>query len=297
MMKSVSLLIFLWSARTVQSFVVAKCNWLNRIAPCFAYYDEQSPSDYSDVLDDKGLEVDTNEEDALIRDALKHEVLLLSSVTNRDEYASKDEQNMLVDLVAQLEALNPTPNPTENLSGEWDLCLSSTQFFPSSPFFQSLRTAAGETNRQVVLNLFAIHDRATTSGWIGRVRQKINENQVVSEVDLAVGGLPVRVKGTVITTASWKAVSNDKFEVQIEHTTVKGSNVPLLNQFLEDLQLEIPMKDIFSTLNGVLPSVPNKIFYLDAVEREGFLVGHLEAGGFDLEGLLEDDMRHSEDSL
>ena len=170
---------------------------------------------------------------------------------------------MLVDLVAQLEALNPTPNPTENLSGEWDLCLSSTQFFPSSPFFQSLRTAAGETNRQVVLNLFAIHDRATTSGWIGRVRQKINENQVVSEVDLAVGVLPgnhVRVKGTVIMTASWKAVSNDKFEVQIEHTTVKGSNVPLLNQFLEDLQLEIPMKDIFSTLNGVLPSVPNKIF-------------------------------------
>ena len=44
---------------------------------------------------------------------------------------------------------------------------------------------------------------------------------------------------------------------------MKGSNVPLLNQFLEDHQLEIPMKDIFSTLNGVLPSVPNKIFYLD----------------------------------
>ena len=34
-----------------------------------------------------------------------------------------------------------------------------------------------------------------------------------------------------------------------------------------------------------------------AVEREGFLVGHLEAGWFDFEGLLEDDMRHSDDSL
>jgi len=97
-----------------------------------------APSDYDadDLQEEKTATVDLNEDDALIRDALKRELLLLSSVTNRGEYASLDEQNMLVDLVSQLEALNPTDRPAANSEGEWDLCLSSTQFFRSSPFFQ-----------------------------------------------------------------------------------------------------------------------------------------------------------------
>lgn len=227
------------------------------------WYDEQSPSDYSDVLDDKQLEVDTREEDALIRDELKRELLLLSSVTNRGEYASKDEQNMLIDLVAQLEAINPTKDPAMNLQGEWDLCLSSTQFFRSSPFFQSLRRIM---DQPMSSNFFDIHDKATTGGRIGRVRQIITENKLTSEVDLEVGvlpGLPFKVKGTVITSADFKAVSSDTFELQVDKTMVKGSNVPVLNQLLEDLNLELPMAQAFTTLTGGLPIVSNKIFYLD----------------------------------
>jgi PAP_fibrillin len=229
----------------------------------FAFYDEQSPSDYSEVLESKSLEVDTKEADALIRDELKRELLLLSSVTNRGEYASKDEQNMLIDLVAQLEAINPTADPARNLQGEWDLCLSSTQFFRTSPFFQSLRRVM---DQPMSANFFDIHDKATTSGRVGRVRQIITENRLISELDLEVGlfpGLPFKVKGTVITTADFKPVGSDTFELQVDKTQVKGSNVPILNQFLEDVKLELPLSQAFTTLTGSLPVVTNKIFYLD----------------------------------
>jgi PAP_fibrillin len=238
----------------------------------FAFYDEQSPSDYDTeqvaLSSEKRLVVDKREEDALIRDALKRELLLLSSVTNRGEYASTDEQNMLIDLVAQLEALNPTPEPASlnSQGGDWDLCLASTQFFRSSPFFQSLRAAAGDSNQSMMQNAFDIHDRATTSGRVGRVRQTITPDKLISSVDLEVGlipGLPIKVKGTVVTTASLSTTGPDSFELKIQKTSVTGSNIPLFNQWLDDLKLEVPMSDIFTSLAGTVPSVPNKIFYLD----------------------------------
>jgi len=230
-----------------------------------AYYDATGPSDYDEVMEEKGLEVDKNEEDAEIRDAIKRELLLLSSVSNRGEYCSVEEQNMCIDLVAQLEALNPSPDPAHNQDGEWDLCLSSTQFFRTSPFFQSIRTAVGDANKATIDTAFDIHDRATTSGRVGRVRQIISKDQLVSEVELEVGmmpGLPVRVKGTVVTTASLKAISSEAFETQIEATSIKSSNIPFVDQWLDDSKFEVPLKDVYSTF-GEVPICPNKIFYLD----------------------------------
>ena len=208
--------------------------------------------------------MDEKEEDALIRDSLKRELLLLSSVTNRGEYASKDEQNILIDLVAQLEALNPTANPASNSEGEWDLCLSSTQFFRSSPFFQSIRIAMGDTNKQMVENGFDLHDRATTSSRVGRVRQAITSDELTSEVELEVGllpGLPIRIKGTVVTTASLKVVSPDTFELQIQNSHVTGSNLPVLNQFLDDPKFDLPIANVYQTLQGSVPVIPVKTFY------------------------------------
>jgi hypothetical protein len=232
-----------------------------------AYYDEQSPSDYdtTQVLPtERTLEVDKCEEDALIRDALKRELLLLSSVTNRGEYAGREEQNMLIDLVAQLEALNPTMDPAANSVGEWDLCLASTQFFRSSPFFQSLRAAVD--NKPMVETAFDIHDRATTSGRIGRVRQIISDSQLISMIDLEVGllpGFPIRLKGTIVSTANLSVTDRDSFETQIQTTSVTSSNVPLLNQLLDDFKFELPMADIYGTLAGKVPVCANKVFYLD----------------------------------
>lgn len=255
-------------AFTGQTFSDQNLNTRQLKLPVLQAFDDGSPSDYdtADLRGERSVAVDDNEEDVLIRDALKRELLLFSSVTNRGEYASSDEQNIIIDLVAQLEALNPTANPASTCEGEWDLCLSSTQFFRSSPFFQSIRVAVGEDNKQVAENFFDIHDRATTASRIGRVRQSITEDQLTSEVELEVGlvpGLPIRVTGNVVTTASLKVVSPETFELQMESTQVKGSNIPFLNQFLDDPSLDIPFSNIYNTIQGQVPVIPMKTFYVD----------------------------------
>jgi hypothetical protein len=242
---------------------------MDRTPALFAFDAGVAPSDYDmeDLQGEKMLKVDEKEEDALIRDALKRELLLLSSVTNRGEYATKDEQNILVDLVAQLEALNPTANPASNCEGEWDLCLSSTQFFRSSPFFQSIRVAMGDDNKAMVENFFDLHDKATTPSRVGRVRQTITSDQLMSEVDLEAGvlALPFRVKGTVVTTASLLVVSPETFELQIQNTHITGSNIPLLNQFLEGSRFDLPVKDAYQAVQGNVPVVTMKTFYGESI--------------------------------
>lgn len=225
------------------------------------YADDSSPSDYDTVdlpPDQREAIVDENEEDALIRDELKRELLLLASVTNRGEYASSDERGIVIDLVTQLEALNPTADPAARCEGEWDLCLSSTQFFRSSPFFLSIRAAAGDENRNVAENFFDLHDKATSGSRVGKVRQSVKSDSLVSEVDLEVGvpGLPMKMKGTVITSASLKVTSSDKWELKVQNTKVSGSNIPLLNQLMEDqLQVELPVGDFYNTVQGDIPTI------------------------------------------
>lgn len=64
-----------------------------------------SPSDY-DPQDlppvEKSVSVSYSDEDEAIRDALKRELLLLASVTNRGEYASSEERDLVIDIVTQL---------------------------------------------------------------------------------------------------------------------------------------------------------------------------------------------------
>lgn len=235
----------------------------HRLSPVIVrdYVEDSGPSDYdsSDLLpEQKEVTVDEKEEDALIRDALKRELLLLASVTNRGEYASSDERDIVIDLVAQLEALNPTAEPASNCEGEWDLCVSSTQSFRSSPFFQAIRVTLGD--RSMADNAFDLHDRATSMSRVGRVRQTVTPTQLVSEVDLEVGvmpGIPIKIKGTVVTSASLSVVSDQKWELQVQKTKVKGSNIPIFNQILEEnLQVELPVDDFYSTVQGSVPIIP-----------------------------------------
>jgi hypothetical protein len=230
-----------------------------------------APSDYDsgDLSDpEKTVAVDMDEDDSFIRDTLKRELLLLAAVTDRGEYASPEERDIIIDLVTQLEALNPTPDPASmaNCEGEWDLCMSSTQFFRSSPFFQTIRAAMGDDNKSMAETGFDIHDRATTASRVGRVRQTISPGKLISEVDLEVGvlpGFPVRVKGDVITSASLEVVGAETWETKIESTKVKGSNVPFLNQYLDSPTFELPVGTFYNTVLQKVPVVQLKTFYVD----------------------------------
>jgi hypothetical protein len=238
-------------------------------------FSDDAPSDYdvTDVVGEKHVEVDTNEDDGVIRDELKRELLLLASTTNRGEYATPDEQNVFVDLVTQLEALNPTADPAHNCQGEWNLVLSSTQLFRSSPFFQSIRVALGDIidgGKSIAENGFDLHDRATTAGRIGKVKQIVSSTELISEVDLEAGmtpGMPLRLKGTVVTTAALNIVSDELWELKIEKTQVKGSNIPFVNELLEGPELSLPVASLYSAINGDVPTIPMKTFYVDEAIR------------------------------
>jgi hypothetical protein len=243
----------------------SKCSALNSYSPA----DDVGPSDYdSDTLLDplvKNLCVDTNEEDESIREELKRELLLLSSVSDRGLFLSKEEKDIVVDIVTQLEALNPTGNPAKKCYGEWDLVLTSTQAFRSSPFFQAIRTVLGDKNSAD--NAFMLHEAATSIGKVGRVRQLISKDgSFISEVDLKVGvmpGMPVSVSGTVVTKAIFEVVGSQQWDVSIQSTQVKKSNIPFLDQLLEDYPLELPVGDVYDRVRGSVPVATLKTFYVD----------------------------------
>ena len=87
--------------------------------------DDSAPSDYDadDLVEtERHATLDEDEDDAIIRDELKRELLLLASVTNRGEYATSDETNIIIDMVTQLEVRTYVTSTSSS----------------SSPFFQKL---------------------------------------------------------------------------------------------------------------------------------------------------------------
>jgi len=241
----------------------------------FSLPDDDYPSDYdADDLQSstKTVAVDEEEGDAAIRDELKRELILLASVTNRGMCASAEESNLVIDLVTQLEALNPTADPGTNSQGDWELCYSSTQSFRSSPFFQTIRAFFGDDNKAMAENAFDIHDKATTASRVGKVRQIIDERntELISEYELSVGlmpGLPFVVKGTVVTSAEMRVIAPETWELRVKGTKVKGSNVPFFDQYLDDNSVELPVGEFYKTVNGDIPVAVLKTYYVDEAMR------------------------------
>ncbi|GFH45703.1 hypothetical protein CTEN210_02177 [Chaetoceros tenuissimus] len=225
----------------------------------FSTIDDDSPSDYDpDSLLDPNLKdftVDTNEEDESIRTELKRELLLLSSVSDRGLFLSTEEKSIVEDIVTQLEALNPTSETASQSYGVWDLVCTNTQAFRSSPFFQTIRSVLND--KTSADNAFNLHAAVTSVGKVGRVRQVIQENgKFTSEVDLEVGFLPVRVR--VITNAFFEIIGAEQWELSIDSTIVKKSNIPLLDEMPN-----VPVGDFYNRVRGSIPTVYLKTYYVD----------------------------------
>ena len=56
-------------------------------------------------------------------------------------------------------------------------------------------------------------------------------------------------------------------ELKVENTKVKGSNIPIVNQIMEEqLQLEVPVGSVYSSI-GSEPVIPMHTFYVDESMR------------------------------
>jgi len=237
--------------------------------------DDQSPSDYDNMSQLQDCNVD-NSEDKIIREELKNELLLLSSVTNRGIYASDEERDILSDIVTQLEALNPTANPARECEGEWDLCCTSTDLFRSSPFFQTIFRIAFK-DEKFRNNSFSISDQkkylldlATSMGRVERVKQLIdvvgNKPRMRNEIGLsigAVGGLPFVLKLRISSTAELNISGPELWEMKLKSVQIVDSNAPVIGPFLDILKTEIPVSDIYEMVGGNVPIAKWKTFYVD----------------------------------
>jgi len=77
------------------------------------------------------------------------------------------------------------------------------------------------------------------------------------------GGMPFRIKGTVVTSAELDIVSPEGWNMKVLGTRVKGSNVPFLDQLLDDYPVEVPVGDIYGQIMGKVPVIVLKTFYVD----------------------------------
>ena len=204
------------------------------------------------------------------RTNLKEMLFARAAITNRGEIASDKDNEYMLDLISNLEALNPAfDNPdVHSLIGEWELVYTDSQLFLSSPFFLLVRELIGN-DADKIKDIFRLHRQAANTGEIGRIRQIIDNNSLISKVDLRVGlipGPPFSIKGTVVSVAD--ATIEDLFtlKLKMKETKIENSNLPFWNTFENLAKLDIAT--IVKTISqGEVPQSIINTYYIDNTIR------------------------------
>mmetsp|Transcript_27181 Transcript_27181/g.63660 ORF Transcript_27181/g.63660 Transcript_27181/m.63660 type:complete len:428 (+) Transcript_27181:294-1577(+) len=199
-------------------------------------------------------------------------LLRIAASTGRGEFANKSQKDQARDLIASLEANNPTPEPTNSsmINGRWELVYSSTQLFRSSPFFMAGRAVCSTKDQADQYDWFCdMHRKALAVSNIGTVRQVISPTLMISEFEVKVGavpflndftpfsysgGLPATIDGSIVSQADITPTDDGKsWELLMDTVQIKGSNIPGLRTILDNgLQLQSRGLGSFleSNLNG-----------------------------------------------
>ena len=117
-----------------------------------------------------------------------------------------------------------------------------------------------------------MHRAALAISTIGKVRQIVDANAIVSEFEVSAGavpflsdaapflrysgGLPFTITGSIVSTASVESNLGDSWRLLMDTVEIKGSNVPLLRQAL-DAGLKLTTRDLGGVLESTLPSYAN----------------------------------------
>lgn len=265
---------------------------ITRVSPCFrsravfssstSYLDNLS-TPYCANGDERASEENTSSYSA---SETVNSLLRIAAATDRGQYATSSQKEVASDLISTLESCNPTPNPTEtpSIEGTWELLYSSTQLFRSSPFFMAGRAACHTDEEAQRYDWFCdMHRAALAISNIGKVRQIISPTRLVSEFEVKAGsipflsdftpfkysgGLPVTIDGAIVSSADITPTSSGSaWEVFMDTVEIKGSNIPVLRQILDN-GLKLQSRNLASFLkeniNGY--TTPKPVFettYLD----------------------------------
>ena len=215
----------------------------------------------NNILPTNRLRKTTGEENTKVA-TVKQELIKLGLTSCRGERAKPADVSELRRLVRQLvDSTNIDEMKRHSLEGAWDLVISDTQLFRSSPFFMAARAVVPDGQQADQFNWFCDQHRAALDfSQIGRVRQVVSSTQVRSEFEVKVGlatlalGLPLTVSGAIVTTAeivgrvgSSEAV--ESWELAIKSVQVEDSNVPGLRDALATW-LQLPIGPITSALES-----------------------------------------------
>ena len=224
------------------------------------------------------------------RTRLAADLLALAAGCSRGEAASADDLSAARSLVTALEGLNPTAEPTlsPECVGTWELVFSDTQLFRSSPFFMAGRAVCEDGSQAAQYDWFCdMHRAALAISTIGKVRQVVSKEAVVSEFEVSAGavpflsdalpfvrysgGLPLTIQGSIVSTASIEANLGGSWRLLMDTVEIKGSNIPLLRQAL-DAGLKLQSRDLGRRLEELIPSYANprplfRTTYLDGQMR------------------------------
>lgn len=255
--------------------------------------DEPYPSSAFPLEPGSEPEVVAQDAGASERARIKTQLLSLAAGSVRGESATPADLATARELVSLLEALNPTPKPTmaPGCAGTWELAFADTQLFRSSPFFMAGRAVCAEGAEADRYDWFCdMHRAALAISTIGKVRQVVDGERVVSEFEVTVGavpfladvpligprlaysgGLPVAIMGSIVSTASVEENLGDGWTLLMDTVEVKGSNVPLLRQAL-DAGVRLPTRQLGRAIQTVSSSYanPTPVFrttYLDDTLR------------------------------
>jgi len=241
--------------------------------------------------------VDVRTEDAPAVKDTKMALLTLGVTTCRGEFASEEDKAELRRLVDKLLAANGDGvSPRAQFEGSWDLIMSNTHLFRSSPFFMAGRSLLSGESQVAKFNEWCdLHRAALAFSQIGRVRQIVGDEQLRSEFQVKAGlstlffGFPVVVKGWIVTTADVlspkdarkdSGVAQDDVEengnmcrLAVRSVQVKESNVPYLRDAL-DTWLQLPIQSLSSLLRNTpfnverwRPEPVLRTWYLDETMR------------------------------
>ena len=213
------------------------------------------------------------------KDKLLQKMLILASSTDRGQFASSTENESMLSYISQIEQsygddVEFSPTTTSQMEGTWELLYSSTQLFRSSPFFMAGRAVCKDGEEAERYDWFCdMHRAALAVSEIGKVRQIISSDRMVSEFEVNVGsvpflsdltpfkysgGLPFTINGAIVSSADITPTNGGKgWEIFMDQVEIKGSNIPLLRSILEDDRVALKSRKLGSFLEENVDSYSN----------------------------------------
>jgi hypothetical protein len=226
-----------------------------------------------------GLPVD---EDALVR-AKKQHLLALGASTSRGEAATFREKRTAEEAIEFLEEARPVTEISDRCLGTWELAMSDTQLFRSSPFFMAGRAVCKDGQEADRYNWFCdMHRAALAISNIQRVRQVVSPSKIVSEFEVAAGavpfvgdyfnlkysgGLPLSITGSIVSTADIEYTEGNAWRLLMDTVEIKGSNIPGLREAL-DSGLKLQSRELGTLLEENVDGYSNprpafRVTYVD----------------------------------